>query len=169
MESYSIADAPGEILLYIGFMGLFHAAIVIAGLLLALPLLLGRKRRYLVFVRGFFVFNALLLVVSAMLNALWSCTIWGSLYFSTDYVVDFSPFWPITKHLIDMPFGDMTGRIFLGLNIRHVQAVWFAFAFAAWTTAVFLYSRFRRFWTKRNLEQEGSCDALPATDPQRST
>ena len=153
IEPYWISQAPGEFLIYLWFMGLVHAVVVEAVLLFATPLFFVRRRAYLVFVRGFFVFNILLLCVSVMLNALWSCTIWGNLYFSTDYVVDFIPVWPITQHRIDFAFNDTPGQILHGLSIWHVRAVWLAFAFAAWAVTAFLYSRIRRIWNKGTLNK----------------
>ena len=136
-----------ELLIYFSLMGIVHAAITVAGLAIASPMLFFNATRYLVFARGYIVFNLILVFVCALLNLLWSYAVWGVVYFSTDYVTDFSPFWPITQHMIDSPFCDMTGKIFHGLNILHVQAIWLLFAFTAWASTIFLYSRLRRIWS----------------------
>lgn len=81
------------------------------------------------------MFLALLLVVGALVNGLWSCLIWGRLYWSTDYVFDFSPFWPITQSVIDAQFGNLRGALF-GVTIRELQAVWLLFALVAWGATV---------------------------------
>ena len=143
-----------EFMIYFWFMGLVHAAVLVAGLILALPFLFRGARRYLTFARGYAVFNLILVLVCAVLNLLWSYTIWGHVYFSTDYVTDFSPFWPITQSYIEAPFGDMVGRVLPGFTIWHVRGIWFAFAFSAWVTAIFLYSRARRLWTRKKTDIE---------------
>src|SRR5690606_17432133 len=109
------------------------------------------------FARGFAVFNLLFVVVCAFFNLLWSYTVWGRVYFSTDYVTDFSPFWPITQRYIELPFGEMTGAIFPGFSIWHVHVIWFLFAFAAWCVTCFLSSRIRRV----HLRFPEECQALP--------
>ena len=154
IEPYSIIESPLEALLYVWFFGLVHACILGAGLVLATPLLFRGWRRYLIFARAFIVLNLLFLVASAVLNAVWSCSIWGRVYFSTDYVVDFNPFYPISQSWIEVPFGNMVGRIFPGFTITHVRAAWFVFSFAAWAGSIFLYSRIRRLWTKKDIEPD---------------
>jgi hypothetical protein len=156
IEPYPIIEAPLEALLYAGFFGLVHAAIAGAGLVIGTPLLRYGWRRYLSFARAFVVFNICLLVTSSIMNAIWSCTIWGRVYFSTDYVVDFNPLYPISQAWIEVPFGDVKGKIFPGFSIAHVRAAWFAFAFAAWAGSIFLYSRTRRLWikTKKDIEPD---------------
>jgi hypothetical protein len=156
IESYPMSAAPIEAFGYFVVMGFFHLAVMIAVLLLAVPLLFVSRRMYFVYTRGFCVFNVLLLVLSSILNGVWSCAIWGNIYFSTDYVIDFTPFWPITQNLIDMSFGDVSGDIFYGLSILHVQAIWLGFAFAAWAGTVFLYSKTRRLWNMKNIEQKNA-------------
>lgn len=149
IETYSIIEAPLEALLYASFFGLVHAIIAGAGLVIGIPLLRHGWRRYLIFAGAFVVFNICFLVTSAIMNAIWSCTIWGRVYFSTDYVVDFNPFYPISQAWIEVPFGDVEGKIFPGFSIVHVRAAWFVFAFAAWAGSIFLYSRIRRLWINR--------------------
>ena len=51
-------------------------------------------------VRRLGLFLGVFLVVGSLFNGLWSCLIWDRLYDSTDYVVDFFPFWPITHGVI---------------------------------------------------------------------
>jgi hypothetical protein len=84
------------------------------------------------------LFVGLLLVVGSVANGLWSCLVWGRLYFSTDYVFDFSPFWPITQKVIDAPFGDMCGQLF-GVSLLQLQLVWLLFAVVTWTATILLY------------------------------
>ncbi len=148
IEPFPIIEAPVEALLYVLFFGLVHAAILAAGLVLATPLFRYGWKQYLIFARAFVVFNVCLLVTSAIMNAIWSCTIWGRVYFSTDYVADFNPFYPIGQAYIESSFGDMKGRILSGFSIGYVRAAWFAFAFAAWVGTALLYSGIRRLWTR---------------------
>jgi hypothetical protein len=84
------------------------------------------------------LFLGLLLVVGSIANGLWSCLVWGRFYFSTDYVFDFSPFWPITQKVIDAPFGEMRGQLF-GVSLFQLQLVWLLFATGTWTVSILLY------------------------------
>ena len=59
-----------------------------------------------------------------------------------DYVVDFSPFWPITQGTLDARFGDQVGGL-LGVSLFQLQALWFFFAVSTWVIAFFLYRVFR--------------------------
>lgn len=134
---------------YAMLMGLVHGLVVVGAALLATPVLFVCRRKYWMFLRGFAVFNALLLVCGTVANLLWDRFIFGNVYVSTDYVFDFTPFLPITQAWVDAPWGNQTGAIYQGLNILHVQIIWFAFAFATWMTAIYLYERVRRFWTRK--------------------
>ena len=120
------------------FMGVLHLVVLIVGciILSVLPRQQpgARKRR----IGRFWLFMALLLVVGAFFNGLWSCLIWDRLYDSTDYVFDFSPFWPITQSVIDAPFGNERGQL-LGVSLLQLQLVWFLFASGVWAVTILLY------------------------------
>lgn len=154
IEPYPIIEAPIEALLYAMSFGVAHS--VIAGIVLVLgtPLLRNGRKRYLTFARAVIVFNICFLLAGAIMNGIWSCSIWGRVYFSTDYVVDFNPFYPISQAWIEIPFGDVEGKIFPGFTITHVRVAWFLFAFASWASAIFLYSRIRRLWTRKKKDIE---------------
>jgi hypothetical protein len=89
-------------------------------------------------IRRFGLFLILLLVVSSIFNGVWSCTIWGRLYYSTDYVFDFTPFWPITRSVINMPFGDQRGQLF-GVSLTQLNMVWLLFVIGTYGVTVLLY------------------------------
>lgn len=112
------------------------------------PFLGGRIAR-------FAVFNALLLGVGAIFDGVWSCTIWGRFYDSTDYVFDFTPFWPITQGIIDRPWGNERGQL-LGISLFQLQLIWLVFALGVWTTTIFLYrlAMRKRAATTLNIEPE---------------
>lgn len=132
------SEFPAECLLYFALMGLVHLAIFVIGCLVLAALAIRQRGTFLRRVRRFGLFIGLLLVVGSISNGLWSCLIWGRLYFSTDYVFDFSPFWPITQGLIDAPFGDMRGQL-LGVSLFQLQLVWLLFAAGTWTATILLY------------------------------
>ncbi|MGI6100599.1 MAG: hypothetical protein GX174_04835 [Lentisphaerae bacterium] len=145
------------ILAYGHVMGLFHLALVAVALILALPWRFVSKQKYVIFARGFFVFNATLWLCGMVANLLWDTFIFGRLYTSTDYVFDFFPFFPITQGYIDRPWGDETGQIFHGLNIRHIQLIWLLFACITWLATFFLYSRVPRVWINRTSNITPEC------------
>jgi hypothetical protein len=94
-------------------------------------------------IRRLALFLGLLLVVSSVSNGLWSCLVWDRLYDSTDYVFDFTPFWPITRWVIDAPWGDERGRL-LGMSLLQLQLVWLLFAAGTWGATVLVYRLTRR-------------------------
>ena len=68
-----------------------------------------------------------------------SCLIWDRLYDSTDYVFDFMPFWPITRGVVDSPWGDERGRL-LGVSLFQLLLVWLLFAAGTWGATTFSVS-----------------------------
>jgi hypothetical protein len=123
---------------YFMLMGLFHLALFVTGSLVFTVLAIRQRGRFLKRVRGLGLFLGLLLVIGSVANGLWSCLVWGRLYFSTDYVFDFSPFWPVTQQVIDAPFGDMRGQLF-GVSLLQLQLVWLLFAASTWALTILSY------------------------------
>ncbi len=136
-----------ECYFYLMFVSVLQLALFIIGsiILLVVSALSKKQRPFLgQRVGRFAVFNALLLVVGALFNGVWSCTIWGRFYYSTDYVFDFTPFWPITQRVIDAPFGNERGQL-LGITLFELQLIWLAFALGTWTIAIFLYKKLKKW------------------------
>ncbi len=89
------------------------------------------------------LFVGLLLLVGSVFNGLWSCLIWERLYDSTDYVFDFMPFWPISRAVIDAPWGDARGRL-IGVSLFQLQLIWLLFAAGTWGATAFCYRLVRK-------------------------
>jgi hypothetical protein len=140
---YPWSEFPAECLLYFAFMGLLHLAALAIGCLICGLVAVRQRGTFLRRVRRLGLFLGLLLVVGSISNGLWSCLVWGRLYFSTDYVFDFSPFWPITRGVIDAPFGEMRGQL-LGVSLVQLQLVWLLFAAGTWAVSILLYRLIRR-------------------------
>src|SRR5262249_15946239 len=119
-------------------MGLLHLALFVVGSLIFAELAIRQRGTFLRRVGRFGLFLGLLLVVGSVANGFWSCLVWGRLYFSTDYVFEFSPFWPIIQKVIDAPFGDMRGQLF-GVSLLQWQLVWLLFAASTWAVTILLY------------------------------
>jgi hypothetical protein len=143
MRSHSWSDFPTECLLYFGLMGLLHLVIFAVGCVILGGLAMRQRGTFLRRAGRFGLFMGLLLIVGSIFNGVWSCVIWGRLYFSTDYTFDFSPFWPITQKTIDARFGDMQGELF-GVSLFQLQLVWLLFAAGTWAVAILLYRFVRR-------------------------
>ena len=131
------SDYPLECVLYLMLAGLLHLALFLAGCPILAVLGVLQPGTFLRRVGRLGLFLGLLLVVGSLFNGVWSCAIWGRLYFSTDYVFDFTPFWPITQKVIDAPFGDMRGQL-LGVSLFQLQLVWFLFAAGTWAAGILL-------------------------------
>jgi hypothetical protein len=137
-------EFPFEFGIYFEFMGMLHLVLFAVGCLIFAMLAIRQRGRFLRRVGRLGLFLGLLLLVVSVANGLWSCLVWGRLYYSTDYVFDFSAFWPITQSIIDAPFGTERGRLF-GVSLFQVQLVWLLFATGTWTVTILLY----RFICKR--------------------
>src|SRR5215471_15531224 len=129
------SEFPAECLWYFVPMGVLHLAAFVIGCLVIAGLAIRQRGTFVRRVGRFGLFVGLLLVVGSLASGFWSCLVWGRLYFSTDYVFDFSPFWPITQARIDAPFGNMRGQL-LGTSLFQLQLVWFCFAAATWAVTI---------------------------------
>ena len=127
-----------ECLMYLLMMGVFHFLVFIVACAALGVLAIWQRGTFRRRAGRLVLFLGLLLLIGSVANGLWSCTVWGRLYFSTDYVFDFSPFWPITQELIDVPFGDMRGQL-LGVSLLQLQLVWLLFAGFTWAATILLY------------------------------
>ena len=117
-----------------------HLIALLISLLCYAALSLARLRRLPRFT-SVLLFQALLLASAMVANGIWSCAVWGQLYWSVDYTSDFSPFYPISEYVISYSWGeDMCGAL-NGISHTALNLVWAGFAFAVWTGAVVLTRR----------------------------
>jgi hypothetical protein len=144
-------EFPGECMIYFVLMGILHLAVYVAGCLGLAVLAVRQRGTFFRRAGKFGLFTLLLLAAGSLANGVWSCLIWGRLYFSTDYVMDFFPFWPITQEFISAPFGEMRGRL-LSASILQVQLVWLLFAAGTWAAVIFSY----RFIRPRPSDGQGA-------------
>ena len=87
---------------------------------------------------GLLLFHTSLLLCAMLANGIWSCTVWGRLYWSVDYVSDFSPFYPIRQSVVDYSWGaEMTGAL-NGITLTQLNLWWLLFAVLTWTLALML-------------------------------
>jgi hypothetical protein len=137
-QPISWSEFPDECLGYFMSMGILSVVALGAVCIVFAVLAVWQRGTFLRRAVHFALFAILLSTASALFNALWSCLIWGHLYFSTDYLVDFFPFWPITQRVIDAEFGGMRGQL-LGVSLFQVQLVWLLFASGTWTATILFY------------------------------
>jgi hypothetical protein len=133
----SWSEFPKECVLYFALAGVLHLAIFVIGSLVLGVVSIRQRGTFRRRVGRFGLFLGLLLMVGSISNGLWSCLIWGHLYTCFDYVVDFSPFWPVTQSNIDVPFFPQ-GQL-LGVSLFQLQLVWLLFAVGTWGLTIFLY------------------------------
>ena len=138
IHPYSWSEFPLECGIYFVFMGVLHLALFAIGCLIFAVLAIRQRGRIFRRVGRLGLFLGLLLAIGSVTNGLWSCLVWGRLYYSTDYVFDFSVLWPIKQGVIDAPFGDMRGQLF-GVSLFQLQLVWLLFAAGTWTASILLY------------------------------
>lgn len=150
---YSWIDFPLECVLYLLInlliMPWLLLAVFVIGCLVLALLARTQPGIFLKWVGRVGLFLGLFLVVGAIFNGLWSCLVFGHLYDSADYVVDFFPCWPITQGVIDATWVNERGHLF-GISLFQLQLVWFVFAAGTWGSTILLYRLIRRrLWKKR--------------------
>jgi hypothetical protein len=139
-EFYKFKDYPGECLWYLsGWVLPFHVLVFLLGCVVFGVLAWMHRGSFFKRVVRLGSFISLLLVFGALFNGLWSCLVFGHLYYSADYVSDYTPFWPITRGIIDFQFGETRGQLF-GVSLLQLNLVWFLFALGNWGLVVGSYS-----------------------------
>jgi hypothetical protein len=110
------------------------------------------------------VFQGYLLIAAMIANGIWSCAVWGRLYWSVDYTSDFSAFIPMFKSQIEYSWGpDMNGGL-NGVTLSQLNSVWFVFAAAVWILA-FLATCFTINARRKQTGEQDGC-GRPATRPE---
>lgn len=168
-EPQAWADFPVECLIYFVPMAAVHFFVWMLGFVVLAGVAIWQPDTLMVRAGRLGRFLALLLVVSALANGFWSCTVWGRFYVSTDYLWDFSPFWPITQAQLEQPFSTLRGRL-LGVSMGQLQLVWLAFAGGAWAlTAIVWWISYRLPWARyrAHLERVTFRDEAPGNAPLR--
>jgi len=90
------------------------------------------------------VFQFVFLIVTLITNGLWSCLVFGNLYWSADYTSDYSPFYPIFRQVIEAKFGNQIGAL-NNINLLQLNLVWCLFLSFNWGASLLLTGfRFKR-------------------------
>jgi hypothetical protein len=122
-----------ECLYHFVIMGTLYVAVFFIGSLLLLLFSLKRLTILPKRIGHFGLFLLLFLIVGSLVNGVWSCLIYGHIYDSFDYVIDFTPFWPVTMNP-DPPRVEGYGTTLTELN-----SIWFAFSAFTWIVTLVLY------------------------------
>lgn len=109
---------------YLVLMGVPHllVVVVLCGIALALKLIwhVGIGRLWL----PILIFSAGFWFLSGIAHAIWSCFVWGNLYWTPDYLIGFTPFKIFTSKDLDIPFGSQKAQLLNG-TLFQIQVVWF--------------------------------------------
>jgi hypothetical protein len=143
LHPHSWSELPAEILWYLVPMSLLHLALFALGCVVLALVATKQRGTFRRRAGRLGLFLGLLLIVGAIFNGVWSCSVWGRLYYSADYVFDFSPFWPITERVLNVTFGEARGRL-LGVSLFQLQLVWLVFAVSTWTITILSYRLIRQ-------------------------
>jgi hypothetical protein len=138
MERYGLGSYLSECLVYFKVMIILHFCAFFVGCLVLLLLNKRSLRDSVERVIRLGLFIGLLLIVSSLFNGLWSCLIFDHFYYSTDYIVDFTPFYPVTLVAHSPKVIDIYGRPF-GTTFVTINIIWFLFTLCTWGGAIFLY------------------------------
>lgn len=103
-------------------------------------------------VKTVLLFHGFLLVFAMLANGVWSCSVWGNLYWSVDYTSDFSAFYPITRGVIDYSWGEEMSGGLRDVSLTELNFVWFGFVLVVWAAGLaatyFLLERRGRIGTQ---------------------
>ena len=138
IQPHSWGEFPVECFFYFVPLSIAHIATFVVGSFTIAAFSWKRPAVLIQRIRRLLLFLSLLLLIGSFFNGVWSCAVWGRFYYSTDYVFDFTPFWPITQRVIDMPFGDQRGQLF-GVTLTQLNLIWLLFALGTWGTTVLAY------------------------------
>lgn len=126
-------EFPAECLWYLLPGVVFHAIGFIVSLIVIMAL--GRFISRLPSLSVLTVFHLYLLIFAMIANGVWSCTIWGNLYWSVDYTSDFSVYMPVRRWQVEYSWGpEMSGGL-NGITLAQLNLVWAVFALLAWILA----------------------------------
>ncbi len=134
IQTYGLLSYIGECAWYWAFMEVVHTLLFALGvgvLALASRYRRGQFRSWFV---HWALFSLCSFIMAGLMSGLWSCLVFGRLYWSTDYVFDFTPFWPVTQRTLDHSFGGQVGGL-LGISLFPLQALWLLFATITWLSA----------------------------------
>lgn len=81
------------------------------------------------------IFQGYLLIIAMLVNGIWSCSIWGKLYWSVDYTADFSAFFPITPRKIVYSWGPELSGGLNKISLTVLNLIWAFFAVITWGLA----------------------------------
>lgn len=81
------------------------------------------------------IFQVYLLIAAMIANGFWSCVIWGRLYWSVDYISDFSVFIPMIRNQVEGSWGPHYSSSLNGITLTELNMVWLASAIGAWLLA----------------------------------
>jgi hypothetical protein len=137
-ETYGLRSYLVECAWYWGPVSVVHVAFFTIGVLFVAALGFWSRGHFRRRLRCWAVFNVCFFITAGLVNGLWSCLVFGRLYWSTDYVFDFTPFWPVTQRVLDARFGDQVGGL-VGISLFQLQVLWFLFAISAWVVAFIFY------------------------------
>ena len=124
---------------YLFFVGVAYAFVFLLGCILAALIAPRSFRNYFRRLSKLGVFLLILILVGDAYGCIWGDIIWGRFYRSTDYCgIDFLPFLPVTRRLIDAPWGSEPHGL-MGITLLQLNLIWLLFAIATWATAIALY------------------------------
>lgn len=135
--------------LYLVIIGILHTLFVLVSFLVLLPLvpdsgwgMFARRMRAVAF------FNLSLLLWGCVGHYAWHLLTFETLYVSVDRLIDWVPFFPFGRWVIDRSFGVETGRLLNGATILQLQIVWAGVALPVWLLAWKGYYCIDAFWDR---------------------
>jgi hypothetical protein len=125
-----------NMLWYVGVIGLLHAIIAVAG---GVVVTAWRRLRHTPArgptAAGFVLFNCAALVAGTIACGIWTAVAWNRWYISMDPLVIYQPFIPFGEWVLELKWGDETGRTLAGVSVLQLQVLWAALTIGVWLSA----------------------------------
>jgi hypothetical protein len=116
-------------------------------------------RSYRLRVRRWSVFAAILLVIGCIGNSVFMAVAYERLYVSRDTVVDFLPFIPFGRWVLNDEWAGQKGALLNGASLLQIQLIWAAVAAAVWSASVLIY----RGWAREQGDIHRTIGSEPRT------
>lgn len=134
-----------EVTYYMVLVGVFYLCVfILAAFFIACWESLGPQPGLMAYFRRMgrlALFLALLLLVGDFFGVIWTAIIHNRMYYNPGYDgVDFVPWYPLTRDLVDATYGADTGRL-IGVKFWQLEVIWFVFAVSTWTTTMMAFEK----------------------------
>ena len=140
-----IAELADNVTSYLHLVGVFYMFVLVLGALFIMCREAVRPQRGMLScfrrIGRLALFLMVLLLVGDFYGVIWTAMIHNHIYHSPGYDgVDFVPWYPITRNLVEATYGGDSGRL-IGASLLQLQVIWLVFTIATWSSTMWVYEK----------------------------